>query len=68
MLDYGYIKNHYRLIPVDLSRQRELDADPKAIKQIKLVDCMFLSCHVRVEAGAKSEGEVTATGLEPTTT
>ena len=48
LLDYGYIKNHYRLIPVDLSRQRELDADPKAIKQIKLVDCMFLSCHVRV--------------------
>ena len=37
MLDYGYIKNHYRLIPVDLSRQKELDADPKAIKQIKLV-------------------------------
>ena len=37
LLDYGYIKNHYRLIPVDLSRQKELDADPKAIKQIKLV-------------------------------
>ena len=27
-------KNRYRLIAVDLSRQKELDADPKAIQQI----------------------------------
>ena len=26
---YDYIKNHYRLIWVVLSRQKELDADPK---------------------------------------
>ena len=32
-----YIKNHYRLIAVDLSRQKEeLDADPKAIQQKKI--------------------------------
>ena len=37
MLDYDYIKNHYRLIAVDLSRQKELDADPKAIQQIEFV-------------------------------
>ena len=35
MLDYDCIKNHYRLIAVDLSRQKELDADPKAIQQIQ---------------------------------
>ena len=34
LLDYEYVKNHYRLIAVDLSRQKELDADPKAIQQI----------------------------------
>ena len=34
-LDYEYIKNHYRLIAVDLIRQKELDADPKAIQQIE---------------------------------
>ena len=37
MLDYEYIKNHYRLIAVDLSRQKELDVDPKAIHQKELV-------------------------------
>ena len=37
MLDYDCIKNHYRLIAVDLSRQKELDADPKAIQQIQFV-------------------------------
>ena len=36
-MDYDYIKNHYRLIAVDLSRQKELDADPKAIQQIVFV-------------------------------
>ena len=37
MLDYDYIKNHYRLIAIDLRRQKELDADPKAIQQIEFV-------------------------------
>ena len=32
-----FYKNHYRLIAVDLSRQKELDADPKAIQQIEFV-------------------------------
>ena len=32
-----YIKNNYRLIAVDLGRQKELDADPKAIEQIEFV-------------------------------
>ena len=27
LVDYDYIKNHYRLITVDLSRQKELDAE-----------------------------------------
>ena len=38
MLEYDYIKNHYKLITVvDFSRQKELDADPKAIQQIEFV-------------------------------
>ena len=34
LLGCEYIINHYRLIAADLSRQKELDADPKAIQQI----------------------------------
>ena len=37
MLDYDYIKDHYRLIVADLSRQKELDVDPKAIQQKEFV-------------------------------
>ena len=37
LLDYNFIKNHYRLIAVDLSRQKELDADSQAIQQIDFI-------------------------------
>ena len=37
MLDYDYIKDHYRLIVADLSRQKELDVDLKAIQQKEFV-------------------------------
>ena len=32
LLDYQYFKDHYQLIAVDLSKQKELDADPRAIQ------------------------------------
>ena len=35
LLDYNYFKKHYKLVAVDLSKQKELDADPRAIQQIK---------------------------------
>ena len=34
LLDYVYFKDHYRLFAVDLSKQKTLDADPRAIQQI----------------------------------
>ena len=37
LLDYDYIKNHCRIIAVNLNRQKELAADPKAIQQIEFV-------------------------------
>ena len=33
LLDYKYFKDHYQLIAVDLSKQKELDAEPRAIQQ-----------------------------------
>ena len=37
LLGYDYFKKNYQLIAVDLSKQRELDADPRAIQQIEFI-------------------------------
>ena len=37
LLDYDYFKRHYNLVAVDLSKQKELDADPRAIQQIEFI-------------------------------
>ena len=34
LLDYPYFKENYKMIAIGLSRQNELDADPRAIQQI----------------------------------
>ena len=34
LLDCNYCKKHYKMIAIDLSKQQELDANPKAIEQI----------------------------------
>ena len=34
-MDYNYFKKHYKLVNVDLSKQKELGADPRAIQQIE---------------------------------
>ena len=35
LLDYKYFKGFYKLVAIDLSKQKELDADPRAIQQIE---------------------------------
>ena len=35
LLDYNYFNKDYKLVAVDLSKQKELDADPRAIQQIE---------------------------------
>ena len=35
LLDFNYFDKHYKLAAVDLSKQKELDADPRAIQQIE---------------------------------
>ena len=34
MLDFGHFEKNYRLIAVDLSKQKALDADSRAIQEI----------------------------------
>ena len=37
LLDFLYFKDHYKMIPIDLSNQQALDADPRAIQQINFI-------------------------------
>ena len=34
LLDYPYFKDSYKMIPVDLSKQQVLDAEPRVVQQI----------------------------------
>ena len=35
LFDFNYFDKHYKLVAVDLSKQKELDADSRAIPQIE---------------------------------
>ena len=35
LLDFNYFDKHYKLVALDLSKQKELDPDPRAIQQIE---------------------------------
>ena len=37
LLDYLYFKNHYLIIAIHLSKQKELDADPKSIQETNFI-------------------------------
>ena len=37
LLHYNYFDKHYKLVAVDLSKQKELDADPRAIQQTEFM-------------------------------
>ena len=40
LLDYYYFKKHYSIIACDLSKQTELDPDPRKMQQL---ECVFMS-------------------------
>ena len=35
--NYAFLKNYYKMIAIDLSKQQALDADPKAIQQLRFI-------------------------------
>ena len=47
LLDYQYFKDHYQLTAVDLSKQKELDADPRAIQQTEFYGMLKTNLQVR---------------------
>ena len=46
LLDYQYFKEHYQLIAVGLSKQKELDADWRAIQQTEFYGMLKTSSQV----------------------
>ena len=48
LLDYIYFKNFYKMIVVDLSKQKALDADPKAIQQINFTTNLDRAGNTRI--------------------
>ena len=34
LLEYSYLKGHYKMIAIDLSKQQALDANPRAFQEI----------------------------------
>ena len=48
LLDYQYFKDHYQLIVVDLSKQKELDADLRAVQQIEFYGMLKTNSQVSV--------------------
>ena len=48
LLDYQYIKDHYKMISIDLSKQQALDADPRAIQQINFTSNLDRAGNTRV--------------------
>ena len=48
LLDYTYFRNNYKMIGIDLSRQKALDADPRAIKQINFTANLDRAGDIRV--------------------
>ena len=48
LLDYQYFKDHYNLIAVDLSKQKELDADSRVIQQIEFYGMLKTNAQVSV--------------------
>ena len=48
LLNYHYIKDYYKMIAVDLSKQQALDPDPRAIQQINFTGNLDRAENIRV--------------------
>ena len=48
LLDYPYFKDTYKMIPVDLSQQQELDAKPRANQQINFTTNLDRAGNTRI--------------------
>ena len=57
LLDYQYFKDHYNLIAIDLSKQKELDSDSRAIQQIEFYGMLKTNLQVCTDLEKSKEAE-----------
>ena len=50
LLDYSYFKDCYKMIAIELSKQRALDTDPRAIQQINYTGNLDRAENAAIEA------------------
>ena len=50
LLDYSYFKDRYKMIAIELSKQRALDTDPRAIQQINYTGNLDRAENAAIEA------------------
>ena len=63
LLEYVYLKNYYKMIAIDLSKQQALDADPQAIYQITFTK-MSLAKSVLVSLALMAAVSATDAGIQ----
>ena len=48
LLDYAYFRDNYKIIAIDLSKQQALDADTRAIQQIRFTENLDRTGNIRI--------------------
>ena len=48
LLNYQYIKDYYKIIAIDLTKQQALDADPRVIQQINFTENLDRARNTRI--------------------
>ena len=49
LIDYSYFKERYKMLTVDLSKQKALDADPRANQQINFTANLERAGNTRID-------------------
>ena len=52
LLDCNYFKLHYNMIAIDLSKQKALDSDPKAMQKINFTGNLDLASGATISPGS----------------
>ena len=66
LLDYNYFRNYYKMLAINLSKQQELDADPKAIHQINFTGNLDQETWATIFFIIKEEKEIVLDFLQET--